>query len=71
MKSIFLSNGLTRRTADCLARLNIPMTKKAVIKAIREGTLYANCIPRHYGPQTHKEICRWAGVNAEGGAVRK
>jgi hypothetical protein len=62
MKSIILPNGLTLRTANCLARIGVPVNKKAVLKAIKDGTLYPHCIPRHYGIATHKEICRWAGV---------
>ena len=62
MKSIILPNGLTRRTADCIKRVGVKVNKKAVIKAIKDRTLYANCIPRHYGPATHREVCRWAGV---------
>jgi len=62
MKSIILPNGLTRRTADCIKRVGVKVNKKAVIKAIRDGTLYTNCIPRHYGPATHREVCSWAGV---------
>jgi len=63
MKSIILPNGLTRRTADCLTRVGVPVNKKAVIKALKAGTLYPNCIPRHYGPVTHMEVCRWVGID--------
>jgi hypothetical protein len=63
MKSIILPNGLTRRTADCLTRVGIPINKKAVLKALRDGTLYPHCIPRHYGVASHQEVCRWAGVD--------
>jgi hypothetical protein len=63
MKSIILPNGLTLRTADCIKRAGVPVTKKAVVKAIRDGMLYPNCIPRHYGPATHREVCRWVGVD--------
>jgi hypothetical protein len=63
MKLIILPNGLTQRTAGCLAKAGVPVNKKAVMKALRNGTLYPNCIPRHYGPVTHQEVCRWAGVD--------
>jgi len=63
MKSIILPNGLTQRTADCLVRAGVPVTKRAVMKALKDGTLHPNCIPRHYGPVTHKELCRWVGVD--------
>ena len=42
--------------------MGVKVNKKAVLKAIEEGKLYANCIPRHYGPATHQEVCRWAGL---------
>jgi len=63
MKSIMLANGLTKRNADCLAKVGVPVNKKAVAQALKNGTLFVNCIPRHYGPQTHLEICEWAGVD--------
>jgi hypothetical protein len=63
MKPIILPNGLTKRTADCIAKARVPVNKKAVIKALKDGTLYLNCIPRHYGPDTHKEVCRWVGID--------
>jgi hypothetical protein len=63
MKSIMLANGLTKRNADCLAKIGVPVNKKAVAKALKDGTLFVACIPRHYGPQTHREVCAWAGVD--------
>jgi hypothetical protein len=63
MKSILLPNGLTKRTADCLTRAGVAVNKKAVIKALKDRTLYPHCIPRHYGPDTHREVCDWAGID--------
>jgi hypothetical protein len=63
MKAIILPNGLTKRTADCIIKAGVQVNKKAVAKALKDGTLYLNCIPRHYGPETHLEVCRWAGVD--------
>jgi hypothetical protein len=63
MKSIILPNGLTLRTANCLKRAGVPINKRAVFKAIKEGTLYPHCIARHYGIETHRQVCVWAGVD--------
>jgi hypothetical protein len=63
MRSIILPNGLTKRTADCLTRAGVPLNKKAVLKALKDGTLYPHCVPRHYGIDTHKEVCDWAGID--------
>lgn len=63
MKSIILANGLTQRTADSIARAGVRVNKKAVITAIKNGTLYPHCVPRHYGIASHKEVCRWLGVD--------
>jgi hypothetical protein len=63
MKSIILPNGLTLRTANCIARAGVPVNKKEVIKALKNGTLYPHCIPRHYGIETHRQVCVWAGVD--------
>ncbi|HZI32328.1 MAG TPA: hypothetical protein VFF11_08290 [Candidatus Binatia bacterium] len=63
MKSIILSNGLTRRTTNCLTKAGIPIEKKAIIKALQNGTLYPHLSPRNYGKYTHREVCRWAGIS--------
>ena len=63
MKSIILSNGLTRKTTNCLTKAGIPIEKKAIIDALKNGTLYPYRNPRHYGKYTHREVCRWAGVD--------
>jgi hypothetical protein len=65
MKSIMLPNGLTKRNADCLVRAGVAVNKKAVAKALQDGTLHVHCIPRHYGPRTHREVCAWAGVDPD------
>lgn len=64
MKSIILPNGLTRRTTTCLTKAGIPIEKEAIIKALKDGTLYPYRNPRNYGKCTHREVCRWAGVDA-------
>jgi hypothetical protein len=64
MKSIILPNGLTRRTANCLTKAGIPIEKEAIIKALKNGTLYPYRNLRNYGKYTHREVCRWAGVDA-------
>lgn len=63
MKPIKLPNGLTRKTANCLTKAGIPIEKKAIIKALKNGTLYPHRNPRNYGKYTHREICRWAGID--------
>jgi hypothetical protein len=66
MKSIILPNGLTLRTANNLKKAGVPINKRAVIKAIKDGTLYPHCVSRHYGIETHRQVCVWAGVNPRG-----
>ena len=57
------ANGLSYRANRCLARFAIPATKRAVRHALRTGVLVPGQRPSNYGPQTHAELCRWAGVN--------
>jgi hypothetical protein len=64
MKPIILPNGLTRKTANCLTKAGIPIEKKAIIEALKNGTLYPYRNPRNYGKYTHREVCRWVGVDA-------
>jgi hypothetical protein len=62
MRRIMLANGLKKRTAHSITRAGVPVTKKAVLKALKDGTLYPHCVPRHYGPNTHQEVCDWVGI---------
>jgi hypothetical protein len=63
MKPISFPSGLTRKTANCLTKAGIPIEKKAIIKALKNGTLYPHRNPRNYGKYTHREVCRWAGID--------
>lgn len=63
MKSICLTNGLTRRTANCLTKAGIPLEKEAIVMALLDGTLYPHRQPRLYGSITHREVCRWVGID--------
>ena len=63
MKSIRLANGLTRRTANCLTKAGIPLEKEAIVTALQDGTLYPHRQPRLYGRTTHREVCRWVGID--------
>ena len=62
MKSNILDIGLSRRTANCLSEAGIPIEKGAIIEALKNGKLYPHLHPRNYGKYTHREVCRWAGV---------
>jgi hypothetical protein len=64
MKPISFPTGLSRKTINCLTKAGIPIAKKAIIKALKNGTLYPHRNPRNYGKYTHREVCRWAGVDA-------
>jgi hypothetical protein len=64
VKPIILPSGLTRRTTNCLTKAGFPIEKKAILEALKNGTLYPHLNPRHYGKYTHREVCRWAGVDA-------
>ena len=48
MKPISFPSGLTRRTANCLTKAGIPIEKKAIIKALKNGTLHPHRSPRNY-----------------------
>jgi len=63
MKSIRLSNGLTRRTANCLTKAGIPLELTVIVMGLLDGTLYPHQNPRNYGRTTHREVCRWAGID--------
>ncbi len=55
--------GISYRAWRCLRRSGIPASKKSVRHALRTGLLSPGRRPSNYGPQTHAELCRWAGVN--------
>ncbi|MGD0349094.1 MAG: hypothetical protein ABSB84_02100 [Verrucomicrobiota bacterium] len=63
MKAHILPNGLTRKTTGCLTKAGIPIEKETIIKLLQNGTLYPYRNPRNYGKYTHREVCRWAGVD--------
>ncbi len=63
MKSIILPNGLSRRTTNCLTKGGIPIEKEAILEALKNGTLYPHRNVRNYGKYTHREVCRWAGID--------
>ena len=63
MTPIRFSSGLTRKTVNCLTKAGIPIEKKTIIKALKNGKLYPHRNPRNYGKYTHREVCRWAGVD--------
>src|ERR1035441_7116835 len=58
MKLISLPSGLTRKTANCLTKAGIPIEKEAIIKALKNGTLYPHRNPRNYGKCMHREVDR-------------
>jgi hypothetical protein len=63
MKSPKLEIGLTTRTVNCLTKAGIPIEKKAILDALKNGTLFPHRNPRNYGKYTHREVCRWAGID--------
>jgi len=64
MKPIMFPSGLTRRATNCLTKAGIPIEKKIIIKALKNGMLYPHRNPRNYGKYTHREVCRWADIDA-------
>jgi len=63
MKSIILPSGLSRRTVNCLTKAGFPIEKTALIKALSNGTLSPHRNPSNYGKITHREVCRWVGID--------
>lgn len=61
--TVYPDIGLSYRAWRTLNRAGLPITKKAVIKALKSGRLSPTKGPSGYGPITHAEICRWAGVD--------
>jgi hypothetical protein len=57
------SNGLSARANRCLATTGIPAEKEAVLHALKTGALYPFIRPALYGRKTHREVCRWAGLD--------
>ena len=64
MKSRLLPNGLSKRANRLLAKAGFSIEKKVIVKALQTGKLYPNCRPPTYGRYTHREVCRWAGVDS-------
>ena len=63
MKPISFPSGLTKKTINCLTKAGIPIEKKAIIKALKNGTLYPHRKSRNYGKYTHREVCRCERVD--------
>ena len=57
------SNGLSARANRCLLTAGIPAEKEAVLHALKTGALYPYFRPALYGRKTHREVCRWAGLD--------
>jgi hypothetical protein len=58
-------NGLSYRANGVLYRAEIPANKSAVKQALETGALIPGKCPYNYGKQTHAELCRWVGLDAE------
>jgi hypothetical protein len=56
-------NGLSARANRCLSTAGIPAEKEAVLHALKTGALYPYFRPALYGKKTHREVCRWAGLD--------
>ena len=65
MQSKLLANGLSKRTNHCLAAVGIVIEKEAIVPALKTGIFYPSCWPPTYGKITHREVCRWAGIDPE------
>jgi len=57
------SNGLSTRANRCLSTAGIPAEREAVLHALKTGALYPYFRPALYGRKTHREVCRWAGLD--------
>jgi hypothetical protein len=57
------SNGLSARANRCLSTAGVPAEKEAVLQALKTGALYPFFRPALYGRKTHREVCRWAGLD--------
>jgi hypothetical protein len=57
------SNSLSVRANRCLLTAGIPAEEEAVLHALKTGAIYPFFRPTLYGSKTHKEVCRWAGLN--------
>jgi len=54
------SHGLPPRAQRCLSAAGIPIEKQAVLHALRTGAL--SWQTTLYGKYTHRDVCRWLGV---------
>jgi hypothetical protein len=63
MKPRAVSNGLSQRTIRLLLKAGFTLDKDAIIRALQTAKLCPNCRPPNYGITTHRELCRWAGVD--------
>jgi hypothetical protein len=63
MKTKFPDNGLPKRINSLLTKAGIPIEKPAIIQALQTGKLYVYHWPPNYGRHTHRDVCKWAGVD--------
>ena len=59
----FPPNGLSKAINHLLAKAGFPIEKPAIVQAHQTGKLYPSCWPPNYGKYTHRDVCRWAGVD--------
>lgn len=59
----FPPNGLSHRSNRLLTIAGFTVEKEAIAHALRTGKLYSSNQPPNYGRYTHREVCRWAGVD--------
>ena len=59
----FPPNGLSNRINRLLTIAGLTVEKEAIAHALRTGKLYSSNQPPNYGRYTHREVCRWAGVD--------
>ena len=58
-----LPNGLPKRIIRLLTKAGFSIEKKSIVRALQAGKLYPYCWPPNYGKYTHRDVCRWAGVD--------
>ena len=58
----YRANGLSYRANHILKYADIPATKTAVLKSLKNGSLTPTKRPIGYGKMTHAELCQWVGV---------
>jgi len=63
MKPKLHANGLSAKANRCVTTAGIPADKEVVLHALKTGKLFPFCWPINYEIYTHREVCRWAGVD--------